>query len=258
VDLPVSATVSATSGLWVGEVAVQRVENYLPAIDKLVNLASPAATGVVPADTSVIDQPSNVPKDYSLRLILHNPAPGGPAVLLQRVFFGFDPSSNAVLSTSASVLDPARVSEARRLSVTHLPWTASNSGWPFDSRIGGNTNLTVVVNVGFDDHASNPFLHTYHPDHDNLDPTFKQQLPQGMESFSIRREITLRIEPPKGGLFDIASSRQKVSGTYLERIQVKGLARAGGAVDTREFAVRGTFNLNRVSKVATLTLPPTP
>ena len=258
VDLPVSASVSATSGLWVGDVAVQRVENYLPAIDKLVNLAAPVAAGVVPQGTATIAQPSNVPKDYSLRLIVHNPDAGGNAVLLQRVFFGFDGASNAVLSTSASALDPSRIAQARRLSVTHLPWTQSNTGWAFDSRIGASTNLTVTVNVGFDDHASNPFLHTYHPDHDNLDPTFKQQLPQGMESFSIQRQITLRIEPPQGGLFDIASARQRVSGTYLERIRVQGLARAGGATDTREFVVSGTFNLNRVSKVASLTPPATP
>jgi hypothetical protein len=257
-DVPVSATVSATAGLWVGNVDVQWVGNYLPAIDKMVNFAGAPATGTVPDGTITVAQASNVPKGYSLRLLVHNPDEGGNAVLLQRVFYGFDTSSNLVLSTSSSVLDPQRASEARRMSVTHLPWTPDNAGWSFNSRIGTDTNLTAVVEVGFDDQAANPFLHTYHPDHDNLDPTFKTQLPKGMESYAIRREITLQILPPQGGLFDIASSRQTLSGVYQERMKLTGLARAGGTYDTREFVVRGTFTLNRISKVATLTVPSNP
>ena len=44
------------------------------------------------------------------------------------------------------------------------------------------------------DHASNPFLHTYHPDHDNLDnrdDTFQTQLSAGKESYDLRRVMTL-------------------------------------------------------------------
>jgi len=258
VDLPVTATVAATSGLWIGSVDVNWVGNYLPGVAKLVSFAEGAVTGTVPSGNPSIPQGANVPRNYSLRLIVHNPEAGGNAVLLQRVFYGLDTSSNVVVTTSASVLDPARAEDARRLSVTHLPWTKENTGWAFSSRIGGDTNLTAVVEVAPSDHASNPFLHTYHPDHDNLDPTFKQQLPQGMESYAVRREITLRIEPPQGGMFDIASPLQSVSGTYEERLRLTGLARAGGTYDSREFTVRGTFKLNRVAKVATLTTPSNP
>jgi hypothetical protein len=46
----------------------------------------------------------------------------------------------------------------------------------------------------FNDHASNPFLRTYHPDHDNLDATFKQELPQGSESYTdLTRETALSV-----------------------------------------------------------------
>ena len=33
-------------------------------------------------------------------------------------------------------------------------------------------SVTVTVPIDYRDQSSNPFLHTYHPDHDNLDPTF--------------------------------------------------------------------------------------
>ena len=32
--------------------------------------------------------------------------------------------------------------------------------------------MATTVTLSYNDQASNPFLHTYHPDHDNLDATF--------------------------------------------------------------------------------------
>ena len=108
----------------------------------------------------------------------------------------------------------------------------------------------------FNDHASNPFLHTYHPDHDNLDATFKNELPQGSESYSIIREIKLVVQPPADDFNSLVNSGLNLTGTYVETIRIQGLARAGNTFDTRRFDVRGAFSLNRISEIATVTKLP--
>jgi hypothetical protein len=108
----------------------------------------------------------------------------------------------------------------------------------------------------YDDQASNPFLHTYHPDHDNLDPRFQNQVPQGSESFRIEREITLQVLPPENDFTSRVSAGLTLSGMYLETIRVVGLAQGGNSFDTRRFDVRGGFSLQRVANVPTLTMAP--
>jgi hypothetical protein len=138
-----------------------------------------------------------------------------------------------------------------------LPWTRQNQTWSFNGRLGQDTEITAAVELGFDDHANNPFLHTFHPDHDGRDVTFKSQLPQGMESYAIRRSIKLVFRPPSENVFELGS-RQSMRGVYQETIELKGLARAGGTNDTRRFNVSGTFLLTRVSGIATLRTPENP
>jgi hypothetical protein len=111
------------------------------------------------------------------------------------------------------------------------------------------------VTLPFNDQASNPFLHTYHPDHDNLDTAFRNELPQGSESYTVRREITLTVVPPLGGAVSFTTGAQSLGGDYAETITMAGLARGGGTNDTRTFEVRGVFSLNRISAVPTLTAP---
>src|SRR5207237_371860 len=104
------------------------------------------------------------------------------------------------------------------------------------------------------DHRSNPFLHTYHPDHDNLDVTFRNVLSPGAESYSVVRDITLLVSPPNKDFASLTSGTQ--AGTYLETVTVLGLQRAGGKQDSRAFQVRGGFTLNRISDLPTLTIAP--
>ena len=50
----------------------------------------------------------------------------------------------------------------------------------------GNTNkCTIVLEPNF---ATNPFKHRFHPDHDNLDPTFQHFEP---EAYRVVRSIEL-------------------------------------------------------------------
>jgi hypothetical protein len=115
--------------------------------------------------------------------------------------------------------------------------------------------VTALVTNRFNNQVSNPFLHTYHPDHDNLDPRFAQEVPQGSESYSIVRGITLVVLPPGDDFSSRTSAGQSLSGLYEETITLLGIARAGGQFDTREFEVRGIFSLNRISDVASVTRP---
>jgi len=257
VDMPVSARVASRAGLWVGAAKVNQVGHYL----KSYVTTNDAATGepallttsngsyvVNSIDTSL----GKVARSFPLRLIVHNPDDGA-AVLLQQVFVGLDIATNAIVTTREANLHPAFLGNARRGSAIHLPWTANNAGWTFSGRLGQDTHLTATVTLDYSDQASNPFLHTYHPDHDNLDSTFAKTLPQGSESYTVEREITLSVGQPENDFSSLVAGADTVTGLYQETLTFKGLARQGGQADTRRFLVSGTFTLNRVSPVPVLT-----
>jgi len=111
----------------------------------------------------------------------------------------------------------------------------------------GAISTSGTVNCQFDllsDHPTNPFLHRYHPDHDNLDPRYENS---AQEAYPITRNITIEFEnryppdkyepmrtpPPKWG-------HTMLGGTYKETIG--GLHREGG------IEVSGPFILQRVSE----------
>lgn len=254
VDLPVSATVASSSGLWVGGAAVTQVGQYLKSYQRDADNAP-----VVDGDgryvvTGINTDLGSVPRFLPLRLIVHNPASGG-AVLLQRVFTGVDAGQNFVVATHESVLNRNYLAEARRISAVHLPWSEENTGWTFDGNLGDAPVVSTTVTTEFADQAANPFLHTYHPDHDNLDARFENRLPQGSESYTIERNVTLELTPPTDDFGSRTAAGRTIGGNYLETIRVLGLARAGGTIDTRQFEVRGAFTLNRIADVPSLTTP---
>jgi hypothetical protein len=255
VDIPVSASVATDAGLWVGNALVTQVGEYLKSYASGANGAPEVGTNGAYVVTNTVTRLGSVPRAYPLRLIVHNPAAGGNAVLLQRVFCGLGERTNAVVATSEEALNPTYLKNARRISATHLPWSAANTYWTFDGNLD-QASLAVTVTTGYDDQASNPFVHTYHPDHDNFGPTFSTQLPQGAESYTLQRTIVLTPTAPTGDFDSYVSKGKTVSGDYDETITVLGRARAfTSGTDTREFHVRGVFSLNRVTDVPTLTHP---
>lgn len=251
-DMAVSATTASTAGLWVGTASVTRVGQYLVNYQKDTgnNLVLDSSGKYVVS--SIITNLTPVPTAFPLRLIVHNPA-SGPASLFQRIYFGFDAATNNIVANQEETLAAGLLDKARRISATHLPFSSENAGWTFDGSLGLGRTVTTRVTNAFNDHASNPFLHTYHPDHDNLDATFKNELPQGSESYAITREITLVVKPPADDFESLVNSGLDLSGTYVETIRLQGLARAGNTYDTRRFDVRGVFTLNRISEIATVT-----
>ncbi len=268
IDVPVSGTVGSQTGLWVGEALVTQVGQYLKTYQDgaVAPIVTTNGSTVVTNDlviatngnyviTNVVTDLADVPTWYPLRLIVHNPTPVAP-VLLQRVFFGMNTQSNLALSKQENVLDPDHLDSARRISATHLPWTEDNNGWTFNGPLDQGSIITASVFNHFTDQRSNPFLHTYHPDHDNLDAPFKTELAQGSESYTLERDIRIEVNPPGTNFFSRISGGETLTGDYYEDLRVIGLARAGGTNDTRALQVRGVFRLDRISEISTLTENP--
>jgi hypothetical protein len=178
-------------------------------------------------------------------LIVHND--GTTSRLLQKVFHGMAPGSNTVLATKESLLASTELANARRISAVHLPPSPGNVPWTFAGSMGQGT-LSAIVPLSYDDQASNPFLHTYHPDHDNLDAQFSTELNRGFESHGISRQILLTFTAPGNDFNSLTAGSQDLSGNYAEvvTIQSKGS-------NTRTFNVLGGFSLKRISDIAILT-----
>jgi len=182
-------------------------------------------------------------------MIVHNDAAGN-AVLMQRVFYGLRQATNEVLTTEQSLLDQDRLDVARRISAAHLPFKAQNTPWAFTGQMTPGMNLTTTVSLAYDDQASNPFLHTYHPDHDNLDATAANKLAQGAESYRVDRKIVLSFQSPTDDFASLAAGNQELGGNYAEEVTLYGTAG-----ESRKYEVTGAFELKRVSPIDTLTLP---
>ncbi len=228
VEFPVSATMASSAGLWIGAAAVTQVGQYIKSYAlNTTNSLQVGANGqyvVSGTNTSLGDVPSTFP----LRLIVHNPASGN-ATLLQRIYVGVDEATNVIVASRESALNRTYLGASRRISAAHLPWTKENTPWSFDGSLTGSTTLTTIVTLDYADQESNPFLHTYHPDHDNLDSSFESVVARGRESYTVERIVMLNITPSAVDGSDFEAGDRTIKGTYAETITVLGLARAAQA-----------------------------
>lgn len=223
VDLPVSAEVGSWSGLWIGDAHLSQVRN-------LVNT----------------NDPGTVVQPFPVRLLVH--VQGTNAVLLQRVYVGLDAATNRVVATREGALSPAALSGARRLSSVSFPWTESNTPWEFVGAFVHDGSLAATVSLAHDDARSNPFLHVFHPDHDNLDAAYTRSLPAGNESWNVTRSVRIRIRPPGSDFDSLTRSSDRVDGVYEESITL-----SGRPADSKTYDVSGGMFLRRVSDVPVLT-----
>ena len=247
VDVPVSATVGSKAGLWAGNAVVGQVGQFLKTYQKDASGNLVTTNNGQYVSTGTNTALGSVPSPASLRLLVHNPTTG-VAQLLPQVFFGVSATTNDVVTTVESVLHPSLLASARRMTAVHLPWQTDNAGWAFSGLLAQGATLTTTVENAYDNQASNPFLHTYHPDHDNVDATFKNLLPQGSESYTMSRAITLTVSPPSDDFTSLTSAGQTLTGSYAETVTLKGLGTA-----SRSFQATGAFSLRRMSPIAVLT-----
>ena len=246
VDVPVTAQSASTAGLWVGSASVSQVGSYLKSYATNADGSNMTDTNGAYMVTSVTTNLGAVVAPYPLRLIIHND--GTTSRLLQRVYYGLRQQTNIVVATTESVLDTATLNMARRISATQLPWTAANTPYVFTGSLALGGQLQTTVSDAYDDQTSNPFLHSYHPDHNNLDPTFKFELLPGAQSYNISRQITLTVSPAGADFLSLIKANASLSGTYTETLTLSGFS---GKPPT--FNTAGTFSLTRLSPIAALT-----
>lgn len=216
VRLPVSATRASLAGLWIGDITLTGVDD------------------------------GGTPREFPLRTLLHV-SDDGTASLLSKVFLGKTTFGEQAVCTDESLLDPAHLATARRLVATHLPLDRVLTSGTGSVEIGGT--LVRTVQIPFDD-PTNPFVHQYHPDHDNKNPR-GQPLPAGVESYHITRTCTFNFTatPPEGSGVSSGWGSSVIGGEYQETIT---------GLKSTPIVLSGTFELRRASELGTLLVPLVP
>jgi len=262
VDIPVSAVVTSKRGLWVGQASVTQVGPFMTAYQRDADGKAVSGADGRHIATAVNTSLGGVVRPMPLRLILHLNEAEKKTVLMQRVFYGTGKVTNdfvtqwyanPAVSWSEGALLKEEIPNAYRISAVHLPFSQTNRFWECKGELKQGTNLTVTVVLDYDDQVSNPFFHTYHPDHDNLNATFDSRVPQGYESYRVERQIILRVLPPSSDFASLSSGSNSLVGEYEEVINLIGRPN-----ELRRFNVRGGFSLSRLTDVPNLTPPSTP
>ena len=221
VSLPVSGQTASTAGLWLMNTQVSQV------------------------DSTVSGSGSSTPQPFPLLFLAHVDSAGN-ARLLSEAFVGKltttgNPvgiciSESRVLGFSASDLKPVRYFASQMpTSITSILGTGA---------MATGSTLSWVIPILFND-PTNPFVHNYHPDHDNLNAK-GEALTAGQESFTINRncQFTFTADPPDGN-YVAGWGTTVLGGTYLESIS---------GLHKQVLQVGGTFRMRRVSEIAAIDL----
>ena len=176
---------------------------------------------------------------FPMRLLLHRAA-NGTVKLVQQVYLGSDGSTTT--AATAETLFPATLKPTKRISAAQFPsdFVATGTG-----SLAPTGTLSFTVPLGYDA-DTNPFVHRYHPDHDNLDPLFGTKLAASKESWTVNRAITLTFATSLPEVTDPAWGVSMLGGTYSET--VTGLR-------ATPISTSGTFILYRVANSAALLTP---
>jgi hypothetical protein len=214
--LPVTARKASLAGLWLGDAVVGGVESK-----------TAGYTGTATAQT------------YSLRYIIHVDDAGNARVLSQ-VYLGLlaGESPQPGICTAESALSVADKASARRIVAAHLPLDRVLDGGTM--ALGGSMSCTI--STPFNDPTS-PFVHQYHPDHDNKSGT--TPLVSGQESYDLSRAVTFDISAAAPvGVSATGYGSSIIAGSYTEVLT--GLRKDS-------VTVTGSFTLRRVSEIGLLT-----
>jgi len=229
VDIPVSGSVGSNQGLWVGSASLTQVRHSLS------------------TDSTTF---GDVASPYPLRLIMHRDQSGN-VKLMQRVYVGTLLSNVFGIAIRENLLQAGSVANAVRISSIHLPASENNLPWTCTGDLTQGQTVQSTVEINHNDHESNPFLHTYHPDHDNLVADFASGQPVGRESYTINRVIKLTFNTSGNDFNSLTRSGKQLSGIYEETLTLIGLA--ANPANEKSYAMKGVFVINRISDIATLT-----
>jgi hypothetical protein len=212
VQIPVTAQPADRAGLWFCQVAVNGV-------------------------TSTVDNSTATGQPFPLLFLIHRS--NDTTCLLRQAFIGKLASTGNPLgiATKESLVLAAGVSDVD-------PLRGYSQIMPYNSSvINGTGSLASSVTWTIVHDANdpvNPFVHTYHPDHDNLNATFTAS---AAESYTVTRNCTFTIDNSK-------STASSLVGSYTETIT--GLLK-NSSQNPGTLSVSGTFTMRRVSEISTLT-----
>jgi hypothetical protein len=225
--IPATARKTSLAGLWIGDAQVTAVKSKAQ------------ADAITPTGRS-----------YPLRYIVHV-ADNGTARVLSQVFMGtLAAAPNEFgLCTGESGLKSDAKATAARISSVHMPLGRVLDGANGSGSVAIPGMMTRTISVPFDD-PTNPFVHQYHPDHDNKDAR-GNALPTGFESYNIEREVTFTFTPapPAGSSVTSGWGSSVIGGKYEET--VLGLHK-----DTNGLKIEGTFELRRASEIGSIRVTP--
>jgi len=221
---------------------------------------------------AAVQSPTPAKSEFTMRLLIHVNAAGQPRLLKEVVQMWRDGTytndaqgrqvsdkpGSYVLITRDDLLGQFKgaalrngVSVGRRLSAIGFDFDGQGTN---DMALSGSFEPGGALSGQIDissDYPLNPFLHKYHPDHDNLDANFKPITdPAKMEVYAVTRQF--RFEFASAAASSIASpdpAYSTMEGIYRETL--KGLHK-------QDLLVQGTFHLSRASLISELNSSPTP
>ncbi len=236
---------SVRAGMWVGSATVTNVSQ--PSAQD-PNLLQPAAS------------------EFSFRVLVHVDAMGQPR-LLQKVLQMFHPGTykpagdgttnfvvdrpgRVVLVTNDRLIPNFQGVAVRDSTVIGRRFSSANFSFREPIPLGatgefGASGVRLGCSILLDYRDPlNPFVHRYHPDHDNLDERFEATLPEGRESFTVKRDVEFEFLSTDPENLQISGwGDNQIGGIYRETLT--GLHR-------NPIRVSGTFRLNLASRVDVL------
>ncbi len=240
-----TGAIHVRAGLWVGAVEIDKVSQ--------------------PASLSP-NEPTPTATPFQFRILVHVDA-NGTARLLQKVLQMWKPGTYTPdpADSSKQIVDrPGRyvlVTDDRL--IPNFTGAALRDGEPVARRFStaafgfrkpipmsgtksfGENDSVFSCSVVLDsDDPLNPFLHRYHPDHNNLDERFERELADGEETFSIRRELRFQFTDTDPFNLSLAGwGDTQLGGIYREAIT---------GLHKQPLVLLGAFRLQHAARVAML------
>ncbi len=205
------------------------------------------------SDTAVAPTPTGA--EFPLRILLHDDGVGNVRLLKEAIAMK-DPATGKVVALADSGLASIYTGVVLR-GGTLVGLRSSAIGYDFKGStkdctgaLANSDNLECSF-AQLSDDANNPFLHRFHPDHDNLDESFTGS--GDPEAFAITRSFTLTFSPrypanPDEPERSVASKPLGWGVTYLGGTYSESIT----GLHKDPLSVSGWFTMKRIAAIADL------
>ena len=243
-----SEAISSAAGLWVGTVVLGEVSRA-------------RTLSNVDPDEWDHEAPVEAPHPFQFRLIIHVDR-SRSAKILKEVFTAKKTTDSDTYlltdrSTAVSFRELYPAGTIKRTSSANFPFMAplALEGVDGGTFLEGGDTLTATLVQPYDD-KTNPFVHSFHPQHDNI--AFNNMSPSKLasgdsgtgeyESWGVTREISLTFEATDsaGAASPESWNRTVTGGVYEEKIY-------GLIGPQKPIVACGVFRLAKVNDTAALT-----